>query len=99
MMKTEGDYLIFSSGRRAYANCGVVGLGPDLSPREGWDGGIDWPRYEDDPVGPEDLTAADMRELADHMILRWKLFKESLTDVATVGELVEAQTPVAGVEE
>lgn len=60
-MKIERDRLIFSSGRTAYANCGIVGIDSDGCPTEGYDGYFD----------PHDqLTAEDMRELADYMIER-----------------------------
>lgn len=36
-MNIEGDDLIFATGKRLYANCGIVGLGPDLWPSEGYE--------------------------------------------------------------
>jgi hypothetical protein len=73
-MIIEGDEITFSSGRTAYANCGIVGIGPELNISHGYDGDIDWPPL---PVA-DALTTEDMRELADHMIATWKKFKKGL---------------------
>ncbi len=69
------DEFIFSSGRRAYAYAGIVGIGPANCPTYGCDGSFNW-----DPSDPEpnDLHADDMRELADMMIERWTKFKAGL---------------------
>ena len=74
-MKIEGDTITFSSGRTAYANNGIVGLGPKMSVTEGYDGGIGWPPLEPDE---DSLTADDMGELADHMVAEWTRFKATL---------------------
>lgn len=82
MVKVEGDKLIFSSGRTAYANNGIVGLSPKLHPSHGYDGSLGWEateeRDEDYGEDPNDLMDADMIELADHMIERWTAFKNKL---------------------
>ena len=83
-MKFEDDKIVFSSGRTAYANRGIVGLSePDEGGwqiSEGYDGGLwhtgsdDW-REEGDP---NKLSPDDLRELADHMIDMWQRFKVSI---------------------
>lgn len=75
-MKIDGDTITFSSGRTTYANCGIVGLSDRLTVSQGSDGGIGWPPY--DAGDHDDLTAADMVELADHMIEQWGRFKKSV---------------------
>lgn len=77
-MKIEGDCITFSSGRTRYANCGIVGLSPDLSVSEGYDGGI-WSVDELDldfnwRDKEEHLTADDLQELANFMMSRWQEF-------------------------
>lgn len=84
------------TGRTVRANCGIVGLddgtGPDgFRVTEGYDGRLDYPAPDDQESGPGDLTAADMRALADIMVERWTRFR------ATLGELPErpaAKRPV-----
>lgn len=77
MIRVDSDTIYFSSGRKAYANRGIVGISPELEISEGYDGGIDWPRYGEEP-GEHGLTAADMAELADYMIEQWAKFKATL---------------------
>ena len=75
-MKIKGDDLIFSSGRKEYANCGLVGLSfrqGEFTISGGYDDGI-WPdTWRDDPMSKEDL-----RELADYMIDLWTEFRGSI---------------------
>ena len=72
-MKIEGDDLIFSTGKKVYANRGIVGLGANGDVTEGYDGGVDTIldkccRRDD----PEYVVQADeLVELADYMIAEW----------------------------
>jgi hypothetical protein len=73
------------SGRTVYAHNGIFGLCVDkndggLLVTHGYDGGVAWPPHEDDEADPGDLTADDMREIADMMIDRWSRFRASLPD-------------------
>lgn len=70
-MKIDGDKVIFSSGRVGYANNGIIGLGPDMRPAQGWDGGFSF----DD--GADGLTADEKRELSEYMIEQWRKFSEA----------------------
>ena len=83
MLRFENDQIVFSSGRTAYVNRGIVGLSPKLGVSEGYDGGFQWDppeaRYETSDEDSGDLTDADMIELVDHMIERWIAFKNKLT--------------------
>jgi hypothetical protein len=63
-MKIEGDDLIFSTGRKVYANYGIVGISPRLGVTGGYDQGFDG-----------DLLPAERIELADYMIGQWLKFK------------------------
>jgi len=69
-MRTHEDCLIFDSGRILQANGGVVGISAELEPTGGWDGGLFGP--SDSPFTPD-----ERKELAAHMIERWKKFAES----------------------
>jgi hypothetical protein len=78
-MKIERDTITFSSGRTAYANCGIIGLSPSLELSNGYDGGFNWPPEEWHTVK---LTKEDMLELADYMIAHWRLFKAKIAEAA-----------------
>lgn len=59
----KNQEYIFNSGRKVYANHGIIGLGLDDDVSEGYDGSF----------GPSYLfTAAERREIAAYMIERWR---------------------------
>lgn len=66
-MKIENEELIFSTGKRVYANNEFVGLSDDFSLiATGWD----------DTICREKLSPEERCELADYMIAQWTMFKE-----------------------
>lgn len=75
--RIKDDRIVFSSGRTACANDGIVGLSQDLEITHGYDGRFKWPP---DQLQNEEarLSADDMRELADLMIEQWTRFRTSL---------------------
>jgi hypothetical protein len=74
-MRIDGDDLIFSNGRRVYANFGSIGIGDDLRVCYGGDGGIAaWPG---DDMPEYVLTEAERLELADYMIALWTKFRDA----------------------
>ena len=79
-MRVEKDELIFSSGRRVYAHCCIIGIAPDLSISYGYDGGITWPipDWWTEEEKQREMTADDARELADYMIAQWTKFKDAI---------------------
>lgn len=75
----DGETVSFSSGRIARTHRGIIGLSPDLWVTHGYDGSIKYNPQEDQwDDDLDDLTDADMRELADLMIARWTRFKTGL---------------------
>lgn len=89
-VRWDDDELILSSGRRINTNCQIFGLTGEgeFNVSYGYDGDVPWPptppwkewNEPEDPVRKEeDLTAADMREVADMMIARWQAFKDTLS--------------------
>lgn len=67
-MKIDGDDLIFSTGKKVYANNGIIGISPSGEISEGYDGDID----------TENLTPEEKLELANYMLVKWESFKLSL---------------------
>ena len=67
-MKVNGDDVYFEcSGRKEYANNGVIGMGPDGAyASAGHDGCLG---------AATDFTPAERAELADYMIGLWQTFK------------------------
>ena len=80
-MEIKGDTVTFSSGRTRYANNGIIGLCPDLTVSEGYDGGFPIESYEWNKPDENDLTKEDCIELADFMIAQWQKFRDKQTDV------------------
>jgi hypothetical protein len=73
--------ITLKSGRTVYANRGIFGLcedGDGFSVTEGHDGSVPWPRPEWEDADASDLTADDMREIADLMLERLARFRASL---------------------
>jgi hypothetical protein len=68
----ENDELVFSTGKRIYANRCIIGLSDDVDEEYcrvsyGYDGGI----------AEENLTASEKIELADYMITLWTDYRNS----------------------
>ena len=76
------DQIKLSTGRILYANCGILGISPDLKPSEGYDGEI----LAGDAGYPGDvmrecsntvpLTHEERRELASIAIDRWARYAD-----------------------
>ncbi len=61
-MKIEGDELVFSTGKRVSANCGIIGIDAEGEVFGGFDDGID----------TEELTLQEKHELCDYVIAQWQ---------------------------
>jgi hypothetical protein len=78
-MDYADDYYTLSTGRRFYANNGILGLGPPEEDEAlrgcfyGYDGSVSQPE-DTDPTGPEPepLTPPERREITVMMIERWR---------------------------
>lgn len=81
-MKRDGEYFVLASGRRFYANGGILGMSEHLRVAEGYDGMV-----ESEGVGPFDddcdhdayvdcercqFTQNERREIAAHMVGLWR---------------------------
>ena len=74
----EDDEYELASGRRIYANRGLLSIGRlglgesgKWYIAEGYDGVVDMPGET------TALTAEDRQEMADHMIARWAAYREA----------------------
>lgn len=78
-MKRDGQDLVFSTGRKIYANNGVVGINDELEVREGYDGYIQG-AWDNDGINGErsPWTPAKQAELCDYMIDIWQKRKTKL---------------------
>ncbi len=79
-MKYEGGRMdgqfIFSSGRRRYANCGVLGISLDAQAvSAGFDNGF-WHDEMEDGDEPDSLSREDLLELADYLIDQATKFRQ-----------------------
>lgn len=73
-MKIEGDYLIFSGGKRVYANAGIIGINTDYRLAGGYDNYLEFDDMEDG----DELTTVEKLEMADYMIELWQSYKKEL---------------------
>lgn len=68
-MKFKEDNIVFSSGTTTYAHAGIIGINSALELSYGYDGGFD-----------DSIPKEDLRELANHMILLWKQYRDILDE-------------------
>ncbi len=65
----KNEYTL-TSGRRLYANNGIIGINGELKVYDGYDGNlggaVNWPT----------ITEAEKTEICDHMIALWQKRKE-----------------------
>lgn len=76
-MQIIGNTLIFSTGRRADANNGIVGISEGygrLWITEGYDGPLDDDIDDDGDLSP--WTPAERQELAEYMIALWTRYRD-----------------------
>ena len=64
------DIVRLPSGRTMYAHLGIVGIGPDGSASQGYDGDLGSDGWNDERA----LSPLERRELAEIMIARWQKF-------------------------
>jgi len=74
-MRVDGDTIKFRNGREEYANCGIIGMGEDAYGELIVAGG-----YDDALPADKPLTKAERVELAEFMVIQWKIFAEKEVD-------------------
>lgn len=93
MIRSDDDWYVLSTGRKVYANHGLIGLSHQITdniwPADVHHGEIRSPigepnfgRFEvsegfDGNVSVEDWTPAERTELAEFMISAWQAFKDA----------------------
>ena len=84
MIRQKTDFFVLeSTGREAYANCGFVGINDDLELSYGYDGifvpyltKIDIVQNKDSLFAKAPWTPQERTEIANYMIDLWTKFKE-----------------------
>jgi hypothetical protein len=66
----ETDHIVLSTGRRVYANNGILGLNEDLSLHHGYDGYVVEDSENDRDV-VEQLTTCERMEISRYMVRLW----------------------------
>jgi hypothetical protein len=75
-MKIIGSDVIFeSTGIKQYANCGIIGLSPDLGVTGGYDDSSISRVWEGKKEEERELNKREREELADYMISLWQKYK------------------------
>lgn len=69
MIYDNDSHIEWSTGRREYANGGIIGLSSTGEVTEGYDGILIY--------NPSNLSIEERAELADYMIAKWQQFKEA----------------------
>lgn len=67
------DTYTFSSGRKLYANRGILGIDPEGNTFDGYDSSWDERDFRPRENGP--MTKEERHEIADEMIARWQRWK------------------------
>lgn len=81
----KNEYVL-STGRRAYAHNGIIGLDHEGGVFEGYDGGFE--------LYDGGFTDAERAEIADLMIARWTAWKEGRADANVTVVNTYAEQPV-----
>jgi len=79
MRWVKRDQFVMDDGTMILANCGIIGLGPELTVHEGYDGDIHEVDLHENLEGLDwidEATPETKKELADFMISRWTQYKE-----------------------
>lgn len=72
MAKYDGEEIVLSTGKRFYANQGIIGINDELSIYEGYDGRISLREYY--PTESLNLSKEERKELAEYAISLWQKF-------------------------
>ena len=67
----DDDHIELPSGVRLSANCGIIGIAPDLDVYEGYDGNLRIERPDGKFVSAREWTHQEKREVAILAIGRW----------------------------
>ena len=77
----DTDKFILSTGKKIFANAGIIGLekleGNEWAITDGYDGNIDYPTWNEEEE-PRNLTKEERIEVTDYMITLWECFKKDL---------------------
>ena len=86
------DEYVLTSGRRVYANNGIIGIDHAGDIWEGYDGELS-AGYDAKACTPLTFTDAERSEIADAMIARWSAWREGREDTGTQVVNAHADAP------
>lgn len=75
--EANGDYFVMDSGRRFYANNGILGIGVYLDECDDYRSIITVSGGYDGGVNTRDFTPAERQELAEYVTDLWRKFAEA----------------------
>ena len=80
MERNEYDYYVLSTGKKFYANLGIIGMSPELDCiYDGYDGRVTTPiRLHD--WNPS-LTPKEQVEVASYMVNLWLAYASKMLDI------------------
>lgn len=93
----DQDKLTLSTGKQFYANRGIIGIDKDLDVSEGYDGGIEILRDDQEPFYSDGLEPKEVVELCDFMIKRWGALRQLAIDSSEHKELQIPKEPICSV--
>jgi dUTPase len=79
-MKFGGSYFTLASGRRFYANAGILGIDSDGYLTEGYDGNVENTMMGD--LDDHPFTAEERQEIGEYMVARWKEWAAKAPDIS-----------------
>ena len=74
----QNDKFVFTQGRSVYANCGIIGIDPNLQTFDGYDGNFDREWTVDGNTIYSTLSRSEKLELACYMISLWARYKDNI---------------------
>lgn len=78
-MRREGNHYVLSTGKKFYANNGILGIGED-GVYEGCDGDVEYgPGYGDEDLDRDRFTPEEAREVAEYAKKMWDEWLEERT--------------------
>jgi hypothetical protein len=89
---SDVEEITLTTGRILHANRGIIGIGPNLSIHQGYDGDIPYPSEEWHERG-EAMTDSEVVELANIAIDRWTRLRSAALRTITTPHFRQKYSP------